>query len=162
MKNTLAFLLLCWTSIVCAQNDAKFTLSGTVTDGNTGETLIGMTVLSTNGDGAISNEYGFYSLTLQGGQHTFSFAYLGYATATYKINLSQNQKLDITLFEDAISLGAVEVIARKSDEFISQPAMGVWFRKSLWPGIVVKKESWETQRLDWLYPCPDGTQNSGD
>lgn len=125
MKNTLAFLLLCWTSIVFAQNDAKFTLSGTVTDGNTGETLIGMTVLSSSGDGAISNEYGFYSLTLPGGQHTFSFAYLGYATATYKINLIQNQKLDITLFEDAISLGEVEVIAHKSDEFISQPFMGV-------------------------------------
>ena len=121
MKNILAFLLLCWTSIAFAQNAAKFTLSGTITDGTTGETLIGATVKSTNGDGAISNEYGFYSLTLPSGQYSFSVAYLGYGTATYNVNLSQNQQLNITLSEQTIVLGAVEINARKSDESISQP-----------------------------------------
>ena len=125
MKNALAFLFLCWTSMVCAQNAAKFTLSGTVNDGTTGETLIGVTVHSANGDGAISNEYGFYSLTLPGGPHTFRFTYLGYVTGTYNIILNQNQQLDITLFEQATLLGAVEINARKSDENISQPVMGV-------------------------------------
>lgn len=125
MKNVLIFLFLFWTNIVCAQNATKYTLSGTVTDGKTGETLIGMTVHSTNGDGAISNEYGFYSLTLPSGQYTFKFAYLGYVTSTHEVNLSKNQKLDIALFEDAMVLGEVEISARKSDEFISQPIMGV-------------------------------------
>jgi len=125
MKNALAFLFLCWSSIVGAQNAAKFTLSGTITDGTTGETLIGVTIHSANGDGAISNEYGFYSLTLPGGPHTFKFTYLGYVTATYNSTLSQNQKLDITLFENSTLLAAVEIKDRKSDEFISQPVMGV-------------------------------------
>lgn len=125
MKNILAFLLLCWTSIAFAQNATKFTLSGTITDGTTGETLIGATVQSTSGDGAISNEYGFYSLTLPAGQYTFKVAYLGYVTATYNLNLSKNQQLNTTLSEQTIILGAVEINARKSDESISQPLMGV-------------------------------------
>ncbi|MBK6997325.1 MAG: carboxypeptidase-like regulatory domain-containing protein, partial [Lewinellaceae bacterium] len=125
MKNALAFLFLCWSSIVCAQNAAKFTLSGTITDGTTGETLIGVTIHSANGDGAISNEYGFYSLTLPAGPHTFKFSYLGYVTATYNSTLNQNQKIDITLFENSTMLAAVEIKDRKSDEFISQPVMGV-------------------------------------
>ena len=125
MKNILAFLLLCWTGIAFAQNAAKFTLSGKITDKASGETLIGATVQSTNGDGAVSNEYGFYSLTLPSGQYSFSVAYLGYGTATYNVNLSQNQQLNITLSENTIVLGAVEVSAHKSDEFISQPLMGV-------------------------------------
>lgn len=125
MKNILAFLLLCWTGIAFAQNAAKFTLSGKITDRASGETLIGATVQSTNGDGAISNEYGFYSLTLPSGQYSFSVAYLGYGTTTYNVNLSQNQQLNITLSENTIVLGAVEISAHKSDEFISQPLMGV-------------------------------------
>ncbi len=112
MKNILAFLLLCWTGIAFAQNAAKFTLSGKITDRASGETLIGATVQSTNGDGAISNEYGFYSLTLPSGQYSFSVAYLGYGTATYNVNLSQNQQLNITLSENTIVLGAVEISAQ--------------------------------------------------
>ena len=125
MKNALAFLFLYWASIACAQNVAKFTLSGTVIDGATGETLIGVTVHAASGDGAISNEYGFYSLTLPSGPHTFRFAYMGYVTAAYNISLNQNQKLDIALFENATLLGEVEISTHKSDDVISQPVMGV-------------------------------------
>jgi hypothetical protein len=125
MKNALAILFLCLTSIVGAQNAAKFTLSGTLTDLATGETLIGATIYSSNGGGAISNEYGFYSLTLPSGSHTFSFAYLGYVTATHEVALNQNQKLDISLSELTTMLGEVEISTRKSNETISQPTMGV-------------------------------------
>lgn len=125
MKNALAVLLLCWASIAYTQNATKFTLSGTITDGTTGETLIGATVQSLNGDGAVSNEYGFYSLTLTAGQHNLKFAYLGYVTATQQVNVSQNQQLNMSLIEHTISLGEVEISARKSHEFISQPMMSV-------------------------------------
>ncbi len=58
-----------------------FTVSGTVTDKVTGETLIGATVMDKNsGKGTITNSYGYYSLTLPGGEVVLRVSYVGYKT----------------------------------------------------------------------------------
>ncbi len=125
MKTFLVFALSCWAGISFAQNDSKFTLNGTATDAATGETLIGVTVRAEDGTGAVTNEYGFYSLTIPGGEHEFSFAYLGYVTITRDINLNQNQKLDIALTDNSTLLGEVEIKAEKRDKNVGQALMGV-------------------------------------
>jgi hypothetical protein len=58
----------------------KFTVSGSITDAATGETLIGATVevVERKGTGTVSNEYGFYSLTLPEGTYTLKATYAGY------------------------------------------------------------------------------------
>ena len=59
----LMLLMLLLPGGVLAQNA---TVSGTVTDARTGETLIGATVLDTrSGKGTVTNVYGHYSLTLK-------------------------------------------------------------------------------------------------
>lgn len=125
MKTLLVIALFCRAAISFAQTEAKFTLNGTLTDAATGESLIGVTVRSENGLGAVSNEYGFYSLTLPAGEHTFSFAYLGYVTLARKLSLHQNQKLDIALYDNSTILSEVEIKAEKRDERVEQAQMGV-------------------------------------
>ncbi|HAY18748.1 MAG TPA: hypothetical protein DCY24_06080, partial [Rikenellaceae bacterium] len=56
----------------------RVTVSGHITDKASGETLIGAGVLS-EGTGAATNNYGFYTLTLpQGRQVTLKYSYVGY------------------------------------------------------------------------------------
>ena len=67
---TLIFLL----SAIHAQNSDKHTLSGYITDSKSGEALIGVKVFIPEiNKGAITNTYGFYSLTVSSGVYTVEF-----------------------------------------------------------------------------------------
>ena len=64
MKRTTTFLLSVLFAI-CLQAQNKHTISGYITDKASKETLIGATILDLkSGRGTITNEYGFYSITL--------------------------------------------------------------------------------------------------
>lgn len=120
-------LLLCWAGKVLAQNEQKFTISGTISDKATGETFIGATIqlLERPGSGAVSNEYGFYSITAPAGTYTLQVRYVGYDNFSQKIDLSKtNQKLDIAL-TDGTTLGEITIKAEKVNENIERPLMGV-------------------------------------
>ncbi len=125
MKTSLIFLLSCWVILARGQAAAQYTLSGTLTDAATGETLIGVTVRAENGAGAVSNEYGFYSLTLSEGSHTFSYAYLGYGAVSRELNLQRDQKLDIALSDLQTVLNEIVIRAEQRDERVEQAQMGV-------------------------------------
>jgi len=95
MKNLLTSLLLFLCCIAFAQN---YSISGTLKDITTGETLLGATIYSKeSAKGAVTNEYGFFSLSLPQGKHTIVISYLGYQEVTQKIELSSNQKLQLEL-----------------------------------------------------------------
>ena len=87
-----AFLLL-YTQSSFAQE--KFTISGYVKDKNTGETLIAANVFvkSEQDIGAFTNTYGFYSLSLEEGNYTLIFTYLGFSTKEVKIQLDRDIQL---------------------------------------------------------------------
>ena len=65
------------------------TVSGYVTDAESSETLISATVLDVkSGAGAVTNAYGFYSLTLAAGTEVeLMTRYLGYVTRTDRFRL---------------------------------------------------------------------------
>ena len=73
------------------------TLSGYVRDSQ-GETLINATVydLSTR-QGTMTNEYGYYSLTLPEGEHRLRVSYVGYNQQTMTVDLQRNQTVDMRL-----------------------------------------------------------------
>jgi len=76
----------------------KITLFGTVSDRISGESLIGANVIISEGStGVASNNYGFYSLSLKPGTYTFVCSYLGYQADTFKLNISENLKRNISL-----------------------------------------------------------------
>ncbi len=96
-----------WASPDSPEKSQRFTVSGTITDAETGETLIGAGVFS--GDkGTVTNSYGFYSLTLPEGETEISVSHIGYARFQVNVKLNGNRTMDIALVPDA-SIMAAEV-----------------------------------------------------
>lgn len=76
----------------------KATVSGYIRDAVTGETLIGAAVLADGtGLGAVSNEFGFYTLTLESGQKTLEYSYLGYGTVRMEVPFMRDTTLNVML-----------------------------------------------------------------
>ncbi|MEC8248649.1 MAG: TonB-dependent receptor, partial [Bacteroidota bacterium] len=79
----------------------QYTISGSIYESDGQEALLGANVIFPNlGTGTISNEYGFYSITLAAGTYELNISYLGYKTIVKTIvlnqNLSQNFRLEAT------------------------------------------------------------------
>src|SRR5215212_9660483 len=79
-----------------AQN--KFTLNGYVRDSTNGESIIGATVAINNLSRAVAtNQYGFYSITLDSGNYDLTVSHISYQSKPYTVLLNQNQSLDFLL-----------------------------------------------------------------
>ncbi len=100
------------------------TINGYVEDAESGERLPGATVsVPSLSIGSVTNQYGFYSLTVRLDSLTLAFAYIGYETITHTLTLSADTTLDAALAPSAIGLEGIEVVAR-ADSLIDQPQMG--------------------------------------
>ncbi len=116
--------------IVCffAQNaftQEKYTVSGYIKDASTGEEMIGATVTITElpGTGAVSNVYGFYSLTLPKGAYTLNYSYISYKTISEKITLSSNHKKNISLKSATKALESVVISAERPEANVTDIKM---------------------------------------
>lgn len=90
----------------------KFTLSGTVSEADSGETLFGVNVIiSELQTGTVTNQYGYYSITLPKGNYEVLYSSIGYATQKIDIFLSENIKKDLDLSTDTESLDEVVIEA---------------------------------------------------
>ncbi len=123
-------LSLCLATVSMAQN--KFTISGKITDVANGETVFGASVfLKGTRIGAVTNEYGFYSLTATEGDYEILVSYIGYATAVQAVALSGNLNLNFELEEVSTALDEVVVVAEESEQVnIKSPQMSVSKLKS--------------------------------
>ncbi len=118
-------LFLIFTALVSAQN--RYTISGTITDASNGETVFGASVfLEGTTIGAVTNEYGFYSITAVEDEYTLIVSYVGYATSSKKIVLNTNQKIDFEISESSTELDEVLIVAEESERLnIKTPQMSV-------------------------------------
>ncbi len=94
----------------------RATVSGYITDGVSGETLIGAGVLveSTSGTpvGAVTNVFGFYTLTIPAAEVSLQFSYVGYESQALTVDLSHGDvSLNIVLMPS--SLQEAVVVAQK-------------------------------------------------
>ena len=122
LVSLLLFLLLSIPTIA----QQKYTLSGTITEENSNETLIGVTVaFPTLGTGVVTNEYGFYSITIPEGEYELLVSYLGFEEIQQSINLNSNTKIDFKLFEKAEQLEEVVVTKNIEKMDIRKPQMSV-------------------------------------
>jgi hypothetical protein len=113
--------------LLLAAQTANVTVSGTISDGDSGETLIGATVYApTSGSGATTNEYGFYSLTIPAGKDSVAieFSYVGFQSVEKKILPLKNILLNIKL-NTGIQLTEVVVKANSYEEQIRSTEMSV-------------------------------------
>ena len=90
--------------------DLKFTINGYVKDAANGETLIGATVyVKSVSAGAVTNEYGFYSITLSKGEYEIAYSYVGFQAQFKTIELTSSIRQDIELASEAGQLEEVVV-----------------------------------------------------
>lgn len=118
-----SLLFLMNTSLFAQQN---YTLSGTISEASSNETLIGVTVaipeLST---GVVTNEYGFFSISVPQGTYEIQISALGFQGITRTITLDKKQKLDFQLKEEAEQLDEVVVTENVEKTNIRKPQMSV-------------------------------------
>ncbi len=112
-------LLLLFATIATGYSQEEYTISGYVKDAESGETLIGATVaVDKTKKGAVTNAYGFYSITLASGEYSIITSYIGFNKDSSFVNLNKDIKLDIELGESSVLSEEVVVSSRKSDENI--------------------------------------------
>ena len=92
---------------------AQHTVSGTITDHQTGETLIGATVVDVpSGKGAVTNAYGRYTLTLKADSADLRITYTGYKSQHHSLALDSNRVLNVAL-DANIDLQEVVITAER-------------------------------------------------
>lgn len=93
-----------------SQEQQKFTLSGTITDAKSNESLIGVNVFIPEiKAGTTTNEYGFYSITIPKGTYKVNISYLGYVISEQQIDLNQNTKNNFALSPEEEKLDVVVI-----------------------------------------------------
>ncbi|WP_378187187.1 carboxypeptidase-like regulatory domain-containing protein [Aquimarina sp. W85] len=104
----------------------KFTLSGVISEQSSNETLIGVNVLFPEiSKGVVTNEYGFYSITLPAGTYQLQVSYLGFQDIIQTLILSENQKIDFQLEEASEMLDEVIITEDVERINIKNPQMSV-------------------------------------
>jgi hypothetical protein len=80
----------------------NLTVSGTVTDNSSGESLILATIYDEKTDKwTTSNNYGYFSLKLPAGEKKISVSYVGYRSEIFEFNLLRDTVLAVKLVPDA-------------------------------------------------------------
>ncbi|MBL6647254.1 MAG: TonB-dependent receptor [Flavobacteriaceae bacterium] len=104
----------------------KFSYSGTVYDQSSGEVLIGAT-LEVDGSalGVITNNYGFFSITLPKGTYKFNISYLGYQTLTKEIVLTKSIKSNGYLKPNSYQIDEIILESNNQIHQLKNPLTGI-------------------------------------
>ncbi len=124
------YLISCLIAFTALTTSAqKFTISGTLKDATNGEDLYGgmIKVKELTNVGAISNAYGFFSLTLEKGTYTLIFRSTGFESKETVVELNKDieLKVELDIPKDVQNIEEVEVKAQKENENITGSGMDV-------------------------------------
>ena len=128
MSKTIQLVFIFFTIITFNFTAAQdnFTLSGSIVDDKSNETLIGVSIYVKNLKiGATTNEYGFYSLTLPKGTHQVTISYLGFTEITEEIVIETNFKKNFKLSEDGLQLNEIVVTENPNKINVQRAEMSV-------------------------------------
>lgn len=97
-----------------AQN--KSTLSGTITDAESGEAIINAKIyIPAIRQGAVTNTYGFYSLTVESGTQIIEFRSGGMETVVKEFDLTADIVFNIEMSSEIKNIGEVTISAKKGE-----------------------------------------------
>jgi hypothetical protein len=112
------------------------TLNGYVKDDQNGEELIGVTVyIPSLKVGAVTNAYGFYSITIPKGTYDVHYSFVGFKTQVVTIALNSNQARNIELPSESTIMEEVVV----SDKAIDENVIGLQMSKNVISIAQIKK-----------------------
>lgn len=127
MKNIIR--LIAWGGLMCTGlivNAQQAQLSGYVRDNETGEDLIGVSIRQQNGTaGAITNVYGFYSLTVPKGEVTLLVSYVGYEPLSISVDMTNDLRQNFKLIPSIEQLNEVVITGEKDNGNIENNEMSV-------------------------------------
>jgi hypothetical protein len=113
--------LFCITSVI----GQKYTISGYVQDMRSGEKVISANVYDMRTkQGTITNDYGFFSLTLDKDSIELSVTFVGYAGYSVSFYLNKDISLNIEL-DASIQLAEVTITDKKSDKMVKSTQMSM-------------------------------------
>lgn len=122
-------------------------LRGRVVDARTGAGLPGVTVSSSSSSVDVQTlPDGAFSLTLPAGEHTLSFAFLGYATETRSVRLPSDEVVTVGLRESAIPVTGLVVNARRTESALKTrtPLLEIPQAVSMVPRRVLEQQDVQT------------------
>jgi hypothetical protein len=95
----------------------EFILSGKITDVETGESLIGASVLNINNNKqyGTANLKGYYQIFLEKGTYTFKVSYVGYETQNIEVVVEGNTTQNFQLKSTAVDVGEVVIKGKAAD-----------------------------------------------
>jgi len=118
LKNKLLIFFLLCQFLTFSQE--KFTLSGTITNSKTGETVVGAKIFVKElQKGTLTNTYGYYSLTLPKGTHLVEFKSYETDSIVKSIDLQENLVLNIELNSRTKELNEVQINGKQGDNIKS-------------------------------------------
>ena len=102
------------------------TISGFVTDAESGERLIGANLYVVNKNtGTVTNTYGFYSLTLPNDSVYLRVSFLGFQARNFAVDLKADVELNIGLLPEPLNLETVEVVAERVENDVQSSQMSL-------------------------------------
>lgn len=123
MTRSVLFAMLILLSI-CATAQDKYTVNGYVKDASNGEELIGVTIyIPQIKAGAVTNAYGFYSITLPSGTYEMQYSYVGYTPHTITIAVEKNIAYNIELVSEATLIKEIVILDKPIDENVTSLQM---------------------------------------
>lgn len=115
LRYLLVFTFILFPFAVWAQE--KVTLNGYVKDADNGEELIGVTVyIPSLKAGTVTNDYGFYALTVPRGMYEIQFTYIGYKQQLLTVDLQQDVSRNLELLSDAQLMQEIVIEEKPLDE----------------------------------------------
>jgi hypothetical protein len=104
----------------------KFTLSGTVTDARSNESIIGVNIyIPSIKAGTTTNEYGFYSITIPKGTYEVQVTYLSFQTITQNVVLEKDTKHNFRLISSDEQLQEVIISNERKATTIRKAEMSL-------------------------------------
>ncbi|MFM8591596.1 MAG: TonB-dependent receptor [Sphingomonadales bacterium] len=108
-----------------ATGQERFTLNGYIKDSLTGEVVAGASIkINGQSRGILSNQFGFYSLTLSPGTYVLSFSHISYQVQSLSLSLATNQTRNIDLVPRSAAIQEVVVFSKKRDGNITAAQLG--------------------------------------
>ena len=94
------------------ERQSRYSIRGTVKSSKNGEVIIAATIeVAGSSVSTMSNEYGFYSLTLFTGNYTLQVSAIGMKSVQLPISLNKDLTLDISMDTESRELQTVTVVA---------------------------------------------------
>jgi len=125
MQKIITFFLIIFIFSVQLKAQEKYTISGYIKDESNGEYLIGANVyIKETLKGVSTNQYGFFSLTIDKGKHVIVASYISYENKEVEIDLNKNTKLNILLKPESFTTDVVVISAERQDKNVKSTEMG--------------------------------------